>query len=521
MPEKRVHAAAVEEDLEVVEEKLFKSGEETKTLDETWGDYFPVRINPEPLAAGENAKILRFEVKSRGDTFLIPAKHIRLHAAFILDRDGAGARFDDPHANGRANGADHYGRFVNGLKYKAIKKIRVKPGGLQDIEQVGDHLNCKEWLNFLAFYNKYEKKNKAKRRNDFFEPDLVGSHWENAVGVTLTDAQIRAVTNDKKGLDAMRRLEKRCFDEDPIHMDFSPLPGEFCQINSATTSFFNGTIEIEFASNQQMIIARQGDDTGLGTVEQGHYRLDRANCYLEILYMQKADPNENADIQDAMINHGAQTFTGTDKFHLMVSPPFRPVVGDNLIRRWHTLDYRIPNRGFIGIISRASLIDGAFGTDMFQFQPFNCDYVQVFVDEKNIVRGDRIEWRGDNTQRRELFYQSQCDAVARYHNDIRDNIFNLDPEALPRSMWLWYYETTANFEAGLANALQKIEKTFRANLHFTQASNDEHYLCIFYVAKDQLTMMDATHNGWGTVQEMQLPLTQPNYITLTRHGQQL
>ena len=34
-------------------------------------------------------------------------------------------------------------------------------------------------------------------------------------------------------------------------------------------------------------------------------------------------------------------------------------------------------------------------------------------------------------------------------------------------------------------------------------------------------MMDATHNGWGTVQEMQLPLTQPNYITLMRHGQQL
>ena len=60
----------------------------------------------------------------------------------------------------------------------------------------------------------------------------------------------------------------------------------------------------------------------------------------------------------------------------------------------------------------------------------------------------------------ELFYQSQCDAVARYHNDIRDNIFNLDQEALPRSMWLWYYETTANFEAGFANALQKIEKTF-------------------------------------------------------------
>ena len=67
----------------------------------------------------------------------------------------------------------------------------------------------------------------------------------------------------------------------------------------------------------------------------------------------------------------------------------------------------------------------------------------------------------------ELFYQSQCNAVAGYHNDIRDNIFNLDQEALPRSMWLWYYKTTANFEAGLANALQKIEKTFQANLHFT------------------------------------------------------
>ena len=29
-----------------------------------------------------------------------------------------------------------------------------------------------------------------------------------------------------------------------------------------------------------------------------------------------------------------------------------------------------------------------------------------------------------------LFYQSQCDAVARNHNDIRDNIFNLDQEVL-------------------------------------------------------------------------------------------
>ena len=34
----------------------------------------------------------------------------------------------------------------------------------------------------------------------------------------------------------------------------------------------------------------------------------------------------------------------------------------------------------------------------------------------------------------ELFYQNQCDAVARYHNDIRDIIFNLDQEALPHSM---------------------------------------------------------------------------------------
>ena len=37
-----------------------------------------------------------------------------------------------------------------------------------------------------------------------------------------------------------------------------------------------------------------------------------------------------------------------------------------------------------------------------------------------------------------LFYQSQCNAVALHHNDIRDNIFNLDQEALPRSTWLWW-----------------------------------------------------------------------------------
>ena len=141
MSQKRIHPAPIEENSEVVEEKRFKEEEENKVLDETWGDYFPVRIDPEPLAAGQNNKILRFEVKSRGDTFLIPAKHIRLHVSFILNRDGAVGTFDDPHANARADAADHYGRFVNGLRYKAIKKIQVKPGGLQDIKQVDDSSN--------------------------------------------------------------------------------------------------------------------------------------------------------------------------------------------------------------------------------------------------------------------------------------------------------------------------------------------------------------------------------------------
>ena len=165
----------------------------------------------------------------------------------------------------------------------------MKPGGLQDIKQVDDHLNLTEWMKFLALYNKYEKKNKTKQQNDFFEPNLVGSPWEDTAVVTLTDPKIRAVTNDKKGLDAMRRLEKRRHTErNGLERDLSPLPGEFCQINSATTSFFNGTIEIEFASHQQLIIAKQGADTGNGVVEQGQYRLDRDRCCLEIVCMQKS-----------------------------------------------------------------------------------------------------------------------------------------------------------------------------------------------------------------------------------------
>ena len=61
----------------------------------------------------------------------------------------------------------------------------------------------------------------------------------------------------------MRRLEKRCHTErNGLERDFSPLPGEFCQIHSETTSFFNGTVEIEFASHQRLIIAKQGADTG-------------------------------------------------------------------------------------------------------------------------------------------------------------------------------------------------------------------------------------------------------------------
>lgn len=84
----------------------------------------------------------------------------------------------------------------------------MKPGGLQDIKQVDDHLNLTEWMKFLALYNKYEKKNKTKQQNDFFEPNLVGSPWEDTAVVTLTDPEIRAVTNDKKGLDAMRSAGK-------------------------------------------------------------------------------------------------------------------------------------------------------------------------------------------------------------------------------------------------------------------------------------------------------------------------
>ena len=55
MSQKRVHPAPIE-DLELVEEKRFKE-EENKVLDETWGDDFPIHIDPEPLAAGENNKI--------------------------------------------------------------------------------------------------------------------------------------------------------------------------------------------------------------------------------------------------------------------------------------------------------------------------------------------------------------------------------------------------------------------------------------------------------------------------------
>ena len=117
MSQKRVHPAPIEEDLEVVEEKRFKEKEENKVLDETWGDDFPIHIDPEPLAAGENNKILRFEVKSRGDTVLIPAKHIRLHVSFILNRNGTVGAFDDPHANACPDAGDHYSRFVNGLRY--------------------------------------------------------------------------------------------------------------------------------------------------------------------------------------------------------------------------------------------------------------------------------------------------------------------------------------------------------------------------------------------------------------------
>ena len=104
--------------------------------------------------------------------------------SFILNRDGAVSAFDDSHTNARADAADHFARFMNGLRNKAIKKIGVKPGGLQDIKQVDNNLNLTEWMNFLAFYNKYEKKNKTKQQNDFFEPNLVGSPWEITVGVT-------------------------------------------------------------------------------------------------------------------------------------------------------------------------------------------------------------------------------------------------------------------------------------------------------------------------------------------------
>ena len=85
--------------------------------------------------------------------------------------------------------------------------------------------------------------------------------------------------------------------------------------------------------------------------------------------MQKANLKQNTDIQDAMINRGAQTFTGTDKFHVIVSPPFRPVIGDNFIQYWHTLDYKSPNRGLIAIIRRQDLITGSFETESFKF-PF-------------------------------------------------------------------------------------------------------------------------------------------------------
>ena len=491
-------------DVEVLEEDV--EGPAAKLpLIETWNTAYPTKIYPEPYQAGSRS--LTFEVKARKGNWFLPSD-VQLHLK-VRPRLANGNRPRDP-ANA-ANGANQHVRFINDPASWIIKSVRVKPKRQHDVEIVSPYLAFQEALRSDLQSSKDEKENEQSLFYRCYEPKMNFNPHQDHCGFAKA-----APSADEL---VVKNFEIYQYNLEWIPLIIKPIPGFFHEIHKALTSLVDYVLEIDLQDDAMMLISRTGANDGDGARQDAIYQLHTSDIFLLIDYKSMGE-DEDEIMQKKVFSQDELTFDTYDKIRLSVS---KTVTENNagegiLIKDWTSLDGRIPDRFFFGIVNSAVVTQATTAQVPGLFQPFNCSKIQLYIDDRPIFSKGGINWT-NNLENRRYIWQTQCDMSADIGDSKRVNIGNFPLDKIQNGRWFAYVDLSANRKKGVANTVRKIDGIFTARLWFSATNAaSRRQLVIGWFERGEIVCVNPLDNSWSPKTFKELPTKNPIKFSNIRDG---
>ena len=400
-------------------------------LIETWEEAYPTRIYPEPYNA--SSKSLTFEIKARKENWFIPSD-VELHLKVRSDPAGA------------ADGAGVHIRFINDLASWLIKSIRVKPKRQHDAEVPSPYISFEESLRSDLQTSREEKEKPELLFSGGYDPKINYNPHKNKCGFekAAPDAEETVIKN----------FEIYQYNLEWIPIIIKPLPGFFHAIHKALPALMDYVLEIDLQSDEFILIAKAGANNGDGAVaNNAKYQVHTTETFLWIDY--KSMGKEDLKLEREVFSKDYLVFDTFDKVRLVFSEAFSQnnAAEGLLITNWTSLDERIPNRLFFGLVNTSTVMNPNRTQCPGLFEPFHCTKIQLYINDMPVFQKGHINWENNLSNKRYL-WATQCDMVADVGDSKRDNIGQFPLDKIDNGRWFAYVDLTANRKKGIANTVR-------------------------------------------------------------------
>ena len=491
-------------DIEVLEEDV--EGPAAKLpLIETWDVAYPTKVYPEPYQMA--SKSITFEVKARKGNWFLPSD-VQLHIK-VRPRLANGNRPFNP-ANA-AHGANTHVRFINDVASWIIKSVRVKPKRQHDVEVISPYLAFEEALRSDLQTSKDEKESEQLLFYRCYEPKMNYNPHQTKCGIA------KAAPNADELV--VKNFEIYQYNLEWIPLVIKPLPGFFHEIHKALPSLMDFVVELDLQDDAMMVISRQGANDGDGAAQDAIYQIHPQDIFLLIDYKSMGE-DEDEKMEKKVFAQDDLLFDTYDKVRLSVS---KTITENNaaegiLIKDWTSLDGRIPERFFFGLVNAAQVTQTTNVQVPGLFKPFQCSKIQLYIDDRPIFKKGHIDWT-NNLSNRRYIWSTQCDMVADIGDSKRVNIGNFPLEGINNGRWFAYVDLSANRKKGVANTVRKIDGIFTARVWFSATNNaNRRQLVIGWFERGEIVCVNPLDNSWAPKTFKELPTKSPIKFSNIRDG---
>ena len=230
-------------------------------------------------------------------------------------------------------------------------------------------------------------------------------------------------------------------------------------------------LEIDLQSDEFMLIARAGADEGDGAVvNNAKYQVHTTETFLLIDY-KSMGIEEDLKLEREVFSKDDLVFDTFDNVRLVFSEAFSQnnAAEGPLIANWTSLDGRIPNRLFFGLVNASTVINPNRTQCPGLLEPFHCTKIQLYINDMPVFHKGHINWENNLSNKRYL-WATQCDMVADVGDSKRDNIGQFPLNKIENGRWFAYVDLTANRKKGIANTVRKIDGIFSARIFFNNTN---------------------------------------------------